>query len=86
MQWSRKEQLRGKVGLFQEGSAMGREKQGKSKGINRKGENASRKTDKEGEVLQLYIYVYTCTSISFFDTDFLWDLRKGMTFSCAHVK
>lgn len=37
MQWSRKEELRGKAGLFQEeGCAMGREKQSKRKGINRR--------------------------------------------------
>lgn len=47
MEWTRKVELRGKVQLLQEeGSAMGREKQGKSKGISRKtSKSARRKTE-----------------------------------------
>lgn len=90
MEWSRKEELGGKVGLSKKRGVQWEGKsKGKSKRINRKNRVkmlAERHTRKERSCSYTFMYIYIHTSISVFDTDFLWDLRRGMTLSCAYVE
>lgn len=76
--WSRKRELRTKVGLCQwEGKSMG-----KSRGINRK-KRVNTLEDRHGRKRSCsyrHIYVYTHTSILVFDTDFLGTLEPALLF------